>query len=117
MYHSELREGNGIILGATRVDQLVGKLEACKKGPLPHVVLNAVEELWADVENEIKHLFGMDDDLIDTDWPSTCGFPLYTWLSSDYIHRPNHKGSTSHQITICLFRLLQLKFPRQLRSE
>lgn len=57
MHHSELREGDGIILGATRVDQLAGNIEACKKGPLPSEVLEAVEELWADAKSEIKDLF------------------------------------------------------------
>jgi aflatoxin B1 aldehyde reductase len=56
MYHSELREGDGIILGATRVEQLVGNIEACKKGPLSNEVLHAAEELWADAKSEIKDL-------------------------------------------------------------
>ena len=46
MHHSVLREGDALILGATRVDQLTKSVDFCKKGPLDEDILNAMEELW-----------------------------------------------------------------------
>lgn len=53
MYHSVLGDGDGIILGATRVDQLRGNVEACRKGRLPDEVLKAVELLWEDAKDHV----------------------------------------------------------------
>jgi aflatoxin B1 aldehyde reductase len=53
VYHSALREGDGIIIGATRVDQLKGNLEISRKGPLDEEIVKAVEELWESVRGEI----------------------------------------------------------------
>lgn len=58
MHHSALREGDGVILGATRVDQLEGSVEACRKGRLPGGVVEAVERLWEDVRGYMGVLFG-----------------------------------------------------------
>jgi len=54
MYHSALREGDGIIIGATSVDQLKGNLEMVRKGPLDREIIQAVEELWESVRGEIN---------------------------------------------------------------
>jgi aflatoxin B1 aldehyde reductase len=52
MHHSVLEEGDGIILGASRVDQLKGNVEMCGKGPLDDELLEMVEELWETVKDE-----------------------------------------------------------------
>ena len=54
MHHSVLGEGDGIILGATRIDQLKGNVEMCKKGPLDEELVNAVEELWEAVKDDTR---------------------------------------------------------------
>ncbi|KAI0385477.1 Aldo/keto reductase [Hypomontagnella monticulosa] len=41
-YHSDLGENDGIILGATKVEQLKANLEDLKKGPLPQDVLDVI---------------------------------------------------------------------------
>jgi aflatoxin B1 aldehyde reductase len=52
MHHSVLGEGDGIILGASRVDQLKGNVEMCWKGPLDAELVKSVEELWVAVQDE-----------------------------------------------------------------
>lgn len=54
MHHSQLGDEDAIILGATRVDQLKGNLDACGKDPLPDEVVLAVEEMWTSVQEEFK---------------------------------------------------------------
>lgn len=54
MHHSVLGEGDGIILGASRVDQLKGNIEMCGKGPLDEELLKLVDELWDTVKNETR---------------------------------------------------------------
>lgn len=57
MYHSELRQGDGMVLGERRIDLLLGNPEACRKKPLSNEILDAAHELWADVKDEIKGLY------------------------------------------------------------
>ncbi|KAG9002387.1 hypothetical protein FRB93_011504 [Tulasnella sp. JGI-2019a] len=46
-HHSVLREGiDGIILGASSSAQLESNIIDSEKGPLPHTILNAIEEAW-----------------------------------------------------------------------
>lgn len=45
MNHSFLQEGDGIIFGATKVEQLRGNVELCKKGPLNAEMVGACDEL------------------------------------------------------------------------
>jgi len=52
VHHSVLGEGDGIILGASRLDQLSGNVEMCRKGPLDEKVVKAVEELWETVKDD-----------------------------------------------------------------
>jgi aflatoxin B1 aldehyde reductase len=54
MHHSVLGEGDGIILGASRVDQLKGNVEMCGKGPLDGELLELVNELWDAVKEETR---------------------------------------------------------------
>lgn len=54
MHHSGLGEGDGLILGATRVEQLRGNVEACGKGPLGEELLKAVEALWEGVKGPME---------------------------------------------------------------
>ncbi|KAK3933934.1 NADP-dependent oxidoreductase domain-containing protein [Diplogelasinospora grovesii] len=49
VHHSALRQGDGIILGAKRIEQLEGNVAGARKGPLEGDVLQAVEGLWATV--------------------------------------------------------------------
>jgi aflatoxin B1 aldehyde reductase len=52
MHHSVLGEGDGIILGASRVDQLRGNVQFCRKGPLDEELVKAVEEMWETVKDD-----------------------------------------------------------------
>ena len=45
-YHSLLGEGDGIILGASRAEQIVQNVAAIRKGPLPEEVVQSVEDIW-----------------------------------------------------------------------
>ena len=47
IHHSYLREGDGIIIGASREEHLVSNLAAWQAGPLPAPVLEACEAAWA----------------------------------------------------------------------
>jgi len=52
VHHSALRmgtvekEGDGIIMGISRHEQLVQNLEFCERGPLPDEVVEALEQAW-----------------------------------------------------------------------
>jgi aflatoxin B1 aldehyde reductase len=48
LHHSALRRemGDGMIIGASSLQQLDGNLEICKAGPLPSEVVKAVEDVW-----------------------------------------------------------------------
>jgi aflatoxin B1 aldehyde reductase len=52
VHHSVLGEGDGIILGASRIDQLKGNVEMCGKGPLDGEMVPTAEELWETVKDE-----------------------------------------------------------------
>ncbi|KAF8858732.1 putative aldo/keto reductase [Acephala macrosclerotiorum] len=58
MHHSALGEGDAIILGATKVDQLRSNVELCRKGRLGENMIEACEELWRKVNGTIDELFG-----------------------------------------------------------
>ena len=51
-YHSALGEGDGIILGGSKISQLAGNLEGIAKGPLPEGVVEAIENMWRTVKTE-----------------------------------------------------------------
>lgn len=48
-YHSLLNEGDGVILGASRVAQLPQNIESISKGPLPVEVVSKIDKLWDQV--------------------------------------------------------------------
>lgn len=52
MHHAGLGDGDGIILGASRIDQLKGNVEMCRKGPLDEDLLKLVDGLWDAVKDE-----------------------------------------------------------------
>ncbi|KAJ7643810.1 NADP-dependent oxidoreductase domain-containing protein [Roridomyces roridus] len=51
-FHSALKaeNGDGIILGASRAEQVVANVEAVKKGPLPEEVVKGMEGIWFEVK-------------------------------------------------------------------
>ncbi|RYC57391.1 hypothetical protein CHU98_g8812 [Xylaria longipes] len=49
-YHSILGEKDGIILGATKPEQLLANMEDIRKGPLPQVVVDEIEEIGRKVD-------------------------------------------------------------------
>ena len=55
MHHSALGPGDGVILGAKRVEQLEANVCDCRKEPLPEDLRKAVESMWEEVEaNEVS---------------------------------------------------------------
>lgn len=52
--HSALREGDGIILGASKIEQLRANVEMSRRGPLEEKLLTAVEGLWELVQRGNK---------------------------------------------------------------
>lgn len=48
-HHSALRDEDGIIVGASKVEQICETVSMIKKGPLPGEVLKTAEELWSAV--------------------------------------------------------------------
>lgn len=57
VHHSALGEGDAIILGASRLDQLRSNVEFYKKGRLDDRLLEAYEELWKGVEKDPPEWF------------------------------------------------------------
>ncbi|KAJ4404214.1 hypothetical protein N0V85_004926 [Neurospora sp. IMI 360204] len=54
MHHSALREGDAIIFGAKRIDQLRANVAGARAGPLPDIVRETVDGLW-DLVKEKEH--------------------------------------------------------------
>ncbi|KAI9716595.1 MAG: hypothetical protein M1828_007628 [Chrysothrix sp. TS-e1954] len=50
-WHSALGEGDGVILGASRDEQVTLNVESVMKGPLPGEVVTVIEEVWRDLED------------------------------------------------------------------
>lgn len=48
MNHSALGKDDGVILGASSLEQMEQNIKACEGGPLPAVVVSAFEDLWAE---------------------------------------------------------------------
>ena len=46
MHHSALREQDGVILGASSLEQMEENLEACGGGPIPPSVVELYESVW-----------------------------------------------------------------------
>ncbi len=49
-HHSALRDEDGIIIGASKAEQVRETVSMIKKGPLPIEVLKTAEDLWSAVE-------------------------------------------------------------------
>ena len=49
-HHSALGDGDGVILGASRLSHVADNVTCLSRGRLPQDVLAAVEEIWAGVE-------------------------------------------------------------------
>ena len=55
MHHSDLGPGDGMILGAKKVEQLEANVRDCRKEPLPEELIQAVEAMWEEIkENEVS---------------------------------------------------------------
>lgn len=50
-HHSALDENDGIILGASKAEQVRETVEMIRKGPLPEEILTIAEDLWSAVKN------------------------------------------------------------------
>ena len=51
-YHSQLIEGDAVILGASRVPQLTTAMEQIKKGPLPETLVNELNTLGESLKRD-----------------------------------------------------------------
>lgn len=49
-HHSALRDEDGIILGASKAEQIRETVSMIKKGPLPGELLRLAEDLWGVVK-------------------------------------------------------------------
>ncbi len=56
MYHSALRESDGIIFGAKTLDQLESNVIESRKGPLSGALLEVVEGMWDLVKEQDEKL-------------------------------------------------------------
>ena len=53
-HHSGLDEQDGIIIGASRVEQVVETVGMIRKGPLPKELVDVANQTWNDVEESRK---------------------------------------------------------------
>ena len=53
VFHSSLQEGDGIILGASRVAQLEKNSQDIAKGRLPEELVKVFEDAWKDVRDDV----------------------------------------------------------------
>lgn len=54
IYHSALGDEDGVIIGASKAEQVWEAVNIMKKGPLPETVLKAADDLWNAVK-ESRH--------------------------------------------------------------
>ena len=52
VYHSALGEGDGVILGGSKLEHIGGNVADIAKGPLEKVVVEALDEMWLSVNDE-----------------------------------------------------------------
>ena len=55
-HHSSLRDGDGIILGATKTEQIRETVMMIARGPLAGDVVKIAEDLWGVVEGSRGHI-------------------------------------------------------------
>ena len=60
-YHSQLTEGDGVILGASRVPQLTTAMEQIKKGPLPETLVNELNTLGESLKRDAASIVRTED--------------------------------------------------------
>ena len=53
-FHSMLAEGDGVIVGASKVAQLEASVASVKRGPLPGSLPDELSDLWHVVEGEVQ---------------------------------------------------------------
>lgn len=56
VFHSALRDGDAVIIGASKVEQVVSSMKIVRRGPLDNEVVKAVEQVWEDVRKLSKTL-------------------------------------------------------------
>ena len=56
VFHSALRDGDAVIIGASKEEQVVSSMEIVRRGPLDNEVVKAVEQVWEDVRKLSKTL-------------------------------------------------------------
>ena len=56
VFHSALRDGDAVIIGASKEEQVVSSMENVRRGPLDNEVVKAVEQVWEDVRKLSKTL-------------------------------------------------------------
>jgi aflatoxin B1 aldehyde reductase len=49
-HHSVLQEGDGVILGASKLPQIVQNVDDIAKGPLPAEVVRSIDLLWEELQ-------------------------------------------------------------------
>lgn len=49
LFHSLLGEGDGVIIGPSRMEQVEGYLEARRRGPLPGTLVETLDRVWEDI--------------------------------------------------------------------
>ncbi|KAI9805119.1 MAG: hypothetical protein M1825_000953 [Sarcosagium campestre] len=53
LHHSQLKAGDSIILGASRLTQLESNIKDIRGGPLPEEVIKVVEQMWDEVKGSV----------------------------------------------------------------
>ena len=52
-YHSALNDGDAVLLGASREEQIVKNIEAVRRGPLPEEVAAKMSQVWNATEGQV----------------------------------------------------------------
>lgn len=56
-YHSALGDGDGLILGSSKISQIAKNAEDIRKGPLPQEVVDILEKIWESVEEDAPEYY------------------------------------------------------------
>lgn len=54
IHHSQLQEGDGVVLGASNLAQLTNNIDAVEAGPLPQSLVEVFDELWGTVKGSME---------------------------------------------------------------
>ncbi|KAK8054321.1 aldo keto protein [Apiospora saccharicola] len=55
-HHSSLEDDDGVIIGASELQQIIDTVGLIRKGPLPDTLIPLVEELWSGVEEKRQQI-------------------------------------------------------------